>query len=108
MSEEKITLRKQNDLYVCEFSGKEYGFRKLTWGERSRITSQCTKTSPIGMPTLDMGEFNLNLLMSSLKKAPFDVKREVIDNYPDAILIDKLIQIATKLNVSETLNIQNL
>lgn len=106
--EEIIRLRRQGSLWVCELGGKEYTFRKWAWGEKNRITSQCTRMTPDGRQYLDIAEFNLNLLMTTLKKAPFKIDRETIENYPDSILIDKLLQISTKLNLLGNVEIQNL
>jgi len=108
MSDEIIKLKKEGDLWVCRIDGQEYGFRKWTWGEKNKTTSQCSRLGPNGETIFDSGEFNIRLLLATLKKAPFKIDRQTIENYPDSVLIDKLLQITTKLNLLGKFEIQNL
>jgi len=107
MSEKIITLRKVGDLFVCAINKEEYGFIKWNWGQKNKIMTQCIRQTPMG-PQLDTVEFNLAMLMATLKKAPFEVKREVIENHPDSQLMDLLVQITTKLNLLGDVEIKNL
>jgi hypothetical protein len=102
-----ITLRKQGDLFVCTIDNQEFGFRKWPWGEKSKIMNQCIRQTPMG-PQLDTVEFNLAMLMNTLKKAPFEIKREILENHPNSQLMDLLVQITTKLNLLGDVEIKNL
>jgi len=107
--QEVIKLKRVNDLWVCTINGQEYGFRKWTWGEKNTLSSRCMRTDPMsGVPQFDSAEFNMQLLLSTLKLAPFQVTREELTRHPDAILVDKLLQITQKLNILGQVEIQNL
>ena len=103
-----IKLRKQGDLYECEIDGDKYDFRIWTWGEKNKVTEQCTRVLPSGQQKLEVGEFNLCMLLATLKKAPFKIDRATIESYPNPKLIDLLIRITTKLNLLEDVEIKNL
>lgn len=108
MTEEIIKLKKQGDFWVCKVNGQDYSFRKWTWGEKNNTTAKCSRLGPAGQTQFDTADFNIRLLLLTLKKAPFEITRENIINHPDSILIDKLLQITTKLNLLGPLDIQNL
>jgi len=108
MAEEIIKLSKKGDLWVCQIDGREYGFRKWTWGEKNKTTDKCSKIGPQGQTMFDTAEFNLSLLLATLKKAPFEINSETIQKHPDSILIDKLLRVTTKLNILSSVEIRNL
>lgn len=109
MNEEQITLDLQGNLYVGKIDGKEFGFKKLTWGEKNKVLSISQKINPqTGQLMFDMEMFNINLLLATVKKAPFNISKEGFENYPDAKLIDKLLSIATQMNIADQVTIQNL
>ncbi len=109
MSEpKKIELKSQGNLWICEIDGKEFGFKKLTWGEKNKLVSISQRLMPNGQLTFDMETFNVNLLLAAVKKAPFPLNKESFENYPDAKLIDRLHSIATQMNIADPVTIQNL
>ncbi len=105
---DKIELKKDGNLWVCRIEGKEYGFRKLTWGEKNKIIEISQKMGPNGQLYFSIAEFNLNLLLGTLKKAPFQVSKESVENYPDAKIIDICLKISTDMNIASPPEIQNL
>jgi hypothetical protein len=105
---DKIELKKDGNLWVCKIEDKEYGFRKLTWGEKNKITEISQKIGPNGQPYFSMAEFNVNFLLGTLKKAPFQITRESLEAYPDAKIIDICLKIATDMNIASPPEIQNL
>ena len=104
----KLELKLQGNLYVGEIDGKEFGFRKITWGEKNKIISISQRINPNGQPSFDMSEFNINLILATVKKAPFALSKESLESYPDAKLIDKLLSVATQMNIADPVDIQNL
>ena len=105
---DKIELKKEGNLWVCQIEGKEFGFRKLTWGEKNKITEISQKVGPNGQLYFSLSEFNVNLVLGTLKKAPFPITRESLESYPDAKLIDICLNIATDMNLASPREIQNL
>jgi hypothetical protein len=103
-----VSLKKEGDLYTTQLFGQDYAFRKWTWGEKNRTFSKCQRIGPSGEIQFDQAEFNMTLLLSTLKKAPFPINRETFDNYPDSPFIDLLVQITSKLNILNQFEIQNL
>jgi hypothetical protein len=104
----EIELESQGNLWIYKVEGKEFGFKKLTWGEKNKVIAISQKLSPNGVLTFDMESFNVNLLLAALKKAPFAINRETLENYPDAKLIDTLHSIATQMNIADPIQIKNL
>ncbi len=110
MSENKktIELKKDGNLWTCQIEGKEFAFRKLTWGEKNKITEISQKIRPDGQFVFSISDFNVNLLLATLKKAPFAINKGGLESYPDAKLIDILLKIATDMNIASLPEIQNL
>jgi hypothetical protein len=109
IKEEIIELKPEGNLLVCKINGETFGFRKLTWGEKNKIMEISQKMSPIdGKLDFNVFDFNINLLLATLKKAPFNVNKQTLESYPDAKLIDILLQITTDLNIVGKQKIQNL
>ncbi len=103
-----IELKKDGNLWTCQVEGKEFGFKKLTWGEKNKIMEISQKQRNDGQLYFSVADFNINLLLGTLKKAPFGISKESIENYPDAKLIDILLKIATDMNIASPPEIQNL
>lgn len=97
----------EGGLWTCSINGKEYGFRKWTWGEKNKVISISMRITPDGTSTFDPALFNVNMLLATLKKAPFQVNKEILES-SDNKLIDRLLRITTKLNLLEPIEIQNL
>ena len=110
MSENKktIELKKDGNLWVCTIEGKDFGFKKLTWGEKNKIMDISQRMGPNGSLTFSVADFNINLLLGTLKKSPFAVSKESIEAYPDAKLIDILLKISTDMNIASLPEVQNL
>jgi hypothetical protein len=104
---EVIVLKKKDDLWICEIDSKEYGFKKWTWGEKNKVISISMRISPDGTSIFDASLFNLNMLLATLKKAPFAINKETLES-ADSKLIDKLLRVTTKLNLLEPVEIKNL
>jgi hypothetical protein len=104
---ETIELKLQGNLMVCKIDEKEYGFKKLTWGEKNKVISISQRLMPNGQMMFDMEAFNINLMLATLKKAPFNITKESIEN-SDAKVMDTLHTIATKLNIADPVTIENL
>jgi hypothetical protein len=104
----KLELKPKDGLWFGTIDGKEFGFKKLTWGEKNQVMAISQKMMPNGQLTFDLSTFNVNLLLATVKKAPFNLSKEGFENYPDAKLIDKLLSIATQMNIAEQVEVQNL
>lgn len=104
----KIELKKDGNLWVCQIEGKEFGFKKLTWGEKNKIVEISQRLMPNGQLAFNVADFNVNLLLGALKKAPFGINKESLESYPDAKLIDILLKVATEMNIADLPEIQNL
>ncbi len=105
---EKIELKPKEGLWFCTIDNKEFGFKKLTWGEKNKVVSISQKMMPNGQLMFDMEAFNVNLLLATLKRAPFGLSKEAIEGHQDAKLMDKLLSIATQMNIADPVTIQNL
>jgi len=111
MSENKkdfLPYTKDGNLYVFELNGKSYGFKKLTWGEKNRVMKISQTITHDGQLQFDMAEFNTNLVLATLKKAPFAISKQSINEYPDSKLMDNVLSIATQMNIADPIKIQNL
>jgi len=112
MTEEKqkgnvIELKKEGNLWIWEHEGKEYGIRKWTWGEKNRVMSISTTLRGDGEERFDVAKFNINMLLATLKKAPFAINKESLEQQ-DPLLIDQIFNISSKLNLLSPAKIQNL
>ena len=104
-----LILKKQEDgLYHTAINGEEYAFRKWTWGEKNRLYAKCSRFGSNGEPIFESGEFTIQMLMTTLKIAPFKITRENIESHPDSPLIDVLIKLTEKINLLGQIEIQNL
>ena len=105
----EISLDLKDGLYCTTIQGKSFAFKKLTWGEKNKVISISQKINPLnGSFMFDIETFNVNLLLATVKKAPFNLSREGFETYPDAKLVDTLLEIATKMNLADPVKIQNL
>lgn len=104
----KIDLKLVNGLFIGNVDGKELGFKKLSWGEKNKVVSISQKMTQNGTLLFDIETFNTNLILACLKKAPFPISKESIENYPDALLMDKVLSICTQMNIADQVQIQNL
>ncbi len=107
MSEE-INVSKKGDLWECKIDGHDFAFRQWTWGEKNRAVSDCTRIGSESQAVFDTSEFNIRLLLQTLKKAPFAISRDALINYPNSRTVDKALQITSKLNLVGNVEIKNL
>lgn len=106
---EKVKIKVDGESFTyVHTDGKEYSFKKWTWGEKNKVTQASMKLLPDGTFYLDPMEFNLNMLLATLKKAPFEVNKASIEGHKDCKLIDLLVKITTEFNLMKPVEIQNL
>ena len=105
--EDVIELKKEGDLWIWEYQGKRYGFRKWTWGEKNKITYLSSRLMPDGQKEFDPALFNINMLLATLREAPFPITKESLENQ-DPLIVDQLLAITMELNLVKPKKIQNL
>ena len=66
-----------------------------------------TRLTPTGESQFNIALFNTNMLLATLKKAPFAINKETLER-GDPKLIDQLLAITTELNLLKPKKIQNL
>lgn len=114
MSEIKETykLHKEGNLWVTEILGKQYGFRKWTWGEKNSAASQATSLNPLtGVISYDSAKFNNQLMLATVHrgvKGKFEKFSEKELNELDGQTGERLFQLTQKLNLVRNIEAQNL
>ena len=107
MDKSEIELKKEGNLWIWENEGKEYGIRKWTWGEKNTVVSISTRLGPDGQERFDVGKFNINMILATLKKAPFTIDEQTLSQQ-DPKIIDQILNITTELNLLKPAKLRNL
>lgn len=100
---EEYKLSRKDNHWVTEVLGKNYGFRKWTWGEKNQASVESTNVDQItGIVNFNMAIFNLRLVKSTVFKEEngkfVEFSEDEIKNL-DGQLGERLFQITQKLNL---------
>lgn len=115
---ESYTLKKEGEYLTTEIpvgSGRIFGFKKWTWGEKNAVIKQCTNTDVLtGLVSFDDIKFDLTMILktaftknSEEKFVPVFNSVEEINNM-DAQYVERLLRLTQQLNlvsIGETKNL---
>jgi hypothetical protein len=112
---EEYNLQKEGELYVTEVpigSGKRFGFRKWTWGEKNNLVNSCLSFDPIsGVTTTDSNKFDEQLfVMTIFKEVEGKFVKFTVEEARnlDGQLGERLSRITQKLNLVKEIDARNL
>jgi hypothetical protein len=112
---ETYKLDPEGGLYVTEIpsgSGRQYGFKKWTWGEKNALTAECVIMNPVaGFTNMDVTKFNEQLVVrTAFKKIDGKFDPITVDELRamDAQLGERLSRITQSINLISDIEAQNL